>query len=149
VLEGTCRGLDPKFNSVQVFRPFVADLTRKRSSLGHVAAGLPSMVFEAGRIARMLPRSLGTILSKIQAGKLEVEFEHKDLSTLTGEIERTSNKLSLALILSALIIGSALVLTVDKGMMVFGLPVLGLAGFLFSAIIGAWLIISILRYKEV
>jgi ubiquinone biosynthesis protein len=148
VLEGTCRALDPKFNSVQVFKPFVSEMSRKRNGLGKLVSQIPSAAFEMSRLAKTAPASIRSILSKIEAGKLEVEFEHKDLNTFTGEMERTSNKISLALILSALIIGSALVLTIDKGVTLFGLPVLGLVGFLFSAIIGVWLVIGILRYKQ-
>lgn len=58
------------------------------------------------------------------------------------------NRISISMILSALLIGSSLVILSDKGFMIFGLPFLGIIGFIFSAILGLWLIIYTLRGKN-
>jgi len=46
---------------------------------------------------------------------------------------------------AALFIGSSIVMTIEGGPTLFGLPFFGLAGFLGSLVGGGWLVISILR----
>jgi ubiquinone biosynthesis protein len=46
------------------------------------------------------------------------------------------------LILSALIVGSSLAILADKGPQLWGVPAIGLIGFVFSAVLGAYLIIK-------
>lgn len=58
------------------------------------------------------------------------------------------NRISMSLILSALLIGSSLIILSNKGFMILDLPFLGIIGFILSAIIGLWLIISTLRSKN-
>jgi ubiquinone biosynthesis protein len=51
----------------------------------------------------------------------------------------------MGLIISALIVGSSIVMTVEGGPTLFGLPFFGLAGFLGAVAGGAWLLLSIFR----
>jgi ubiquinone biosynthesis protein len=53
--------------------------------------------------------------------------------------------LAFALVIAAIIVGSSLVLTLDVGIKIYGLPLFGLVGYLFAGILGAGLVISILR----
>ena len=53
------------------------------------------------------------------------------------------------MIASALIIGSSLVIAVDAGPKVFSISILGLAGYLSAAVMGLWLLISILRSGKI
>jgi len=72
-------------------------------------------------------------------------MQHKGLEPLIREIDRSSNRVSVSLLVAALIVGSSMIITVEKGYMLFNLPLLGLMGFLFAGILGVYLIISILK----
>jgi ubiquinone biosynthesis protein len=61
------------------------------------------------------------------------------------ELDRSSNRLSFALIIAAIIVGSSLIMTIDVGIKIYGIPAVGLLGYLFAGILGAGLAISILR----
>ena len=52
-------------------------------------------------------------------------------------------KLSLALIISALLIGSSYVMSIDKGPMIEDMPILGFVGFVISLILGVF---TVLKY---
>lgn len=78
---------------------------------------------------------------KLEEGKLVIELEHKNL-------EKMINRISMSLILSALLIGYSLVILSNKGLMILNLPFLRIICFILSAIIGVWLIISTLRSKN-
>ena len=56
-----------------------------------------------------------------------------------------SNRLTLAIILAAIIIGSSLIIQTQMPPLLMGYPALGLLGFLISAVLGMGLVIAILR----
>jgi ubiquinone biosynthesis protein len=60
-------------------------------------------------------------------------------------MDRSSNRLSFAVVIAALIIGSSLIFRSGTGPTLFGFPALGLTGFLTAAVLGIWLVIGILR----
>jgi len=61
------------------------------------------------------------------------------------QLDRAANRLSLALVIAALIIGSSIVMTVQAGPTLFGLPAFGFLGFSGAVLGGVWLIRSIWR----
>jgi ubiquinone biosynthesis protein len=61
------------------------------------------------------------------------------------DLDKSSNRLSFSLLISALIIGSSLIMQVDKGPLVMEFPVLGILGYIIAAVLGLWLAIAILR----
>ena len=54
----------------------------------------------------------------------------------------------LALIVSAIVLGSGLVISAEVGPKVFGFPALGLLGFIFASILGLYLVYQILRSRR-
>ncbi|MFO7987925.1 MAG: AarF/ABC1/UbiB kinase family protein, partial [Desulfotignum sp.] len=57
------------------------------------------------------------------------------------------NRLTLGIVLGAMIIGSSMIITTGVGPLLFGYPALGMTGYLISAVLGLWLIITIIRGK--
>lgn len=74
-----------------------------------------------------------------------VDFVHKNLDPLIEETKRSSTRISISLVISALIIGSSIVFFSDRGPHIFGYPALGVVGFITSMFLGIYLLISILR----
>ena len=67
------------------------------------------------------------------------------LQRVGDQLDRAANRLSLALVIAALIIGSSIVMTVEGGPTLLGLPLFGLLGFLGAAVGGVWLVWTIWR----
>jgi ubiquinone biosynthesis protein len=62
-------------------------------------------------------------------------------------LRAASNRIALGLIIGALIIGSSQIITAGiKGYQLFGYPVLGIVGYLLSAMLGFWVIVDIFRH---
>jgi ubiquinone biosynthesis protein len=61
------------------------------------------------------------------------------------QLDRAVSRLTVGLIVAALIIGSSIVMTVGGGPQLFGLPAFGLVGFVGAALGGVWLLSSIVR----
>ncbi len=143
--EGVGRQLDPAFHLVDHARPLVAEILRDRLSPSAVAAELGELGREMGEALQSVPRDLVEIVSKAREGRLEIQFVHRNLDHFVQEMDRSSNRLSFAIVIAALIVGSSFVVQSDIGPHVLGVPALGLVGFVAAGLFGFWLAIGILR----
>jgi ubiquinone biosynthesis protein len=84
-------------------------------------------------------------LRKLLHGKLRVEFSHVGLEHLSQEMDRSSNRISFSLIISAIIVGSSLIVNLGRGPLLYGFSTLGIIGFFIAGLLGLWLAVSILR----
>ena len=76
-------------------------------------------------------------------GRLIVNIDIKRLEQLGGQVDHSVNRLTIGIVIAALIIGSSIVLTVTGGPTLLGLPVFGLLGFLGAVLGSLWLLYSI------
>ena len=92
-------------------------------------------------LAKDLPDTLNSTISKFEEGNIKINLKHEDISEI-------ANQISVSLILTALIVGSSLALLGEAGPRLFDLPILGLIGFVFSAVLGAYLVIEYMIERE-
>ncbi|MBW1861791.1 MAG: hypothetical protein JRJ02_05390, partial [Deltaproteobacteria bacterium] len=59
--------------------------------------------------------------------------------------DRISNRLAFAIVLASLVIGSSLIVLSGIPPKWYGIPIIGLAGFLIAGVMGFWLLVTILR----
>jgi ubiquinone biosynthesis protein len=144
-MEGIGRQLDPDFNMVGHLKPFMERLARERFTPTYLAKEINSVAGEYGILLRRLPRDLRTLLLRMNRNRLKINLEHRGLNQLITDLDKSSNRLSFSMLISALIVGSSLIMQVDKGPQVMGFPVLGFLGYTIAAILGLWLAVAILR----
>jgi ubiquinone biosynthesis protein len=96
-------------------------------------------------LLKNLPDYLQNILHKISNNKLKITFHHDRLEELAQGIDRASNRLSFSIIIAALIIGSSIIIQLDRGPILWGYPVFGTVGFIIASFLGIWLLIGIIR----
>jgi ubiquinone biosynthesis protein len=97
---------------------------------------------------RILPGELELIVTRLRRGELSVQLQHRGLEKLIAQIDRTGNRLSLSLVIAALIVGSSLIIQIDRGPRLFNYPAVGILGFVIAGIFGIGLIITILRSRN-
>ncbi|MBE0426690.1 MAG: ubiquinone biosynthesis protein UbiB [Nitrospirae bacterium] len=143
--EGVGTMLYPEFNIIEHTRPYAQKLMIRRFDPTRQLKELSKLVGDAVILFKKLPSDMREILTKIKKDELGIKFEHRGLERITKELDRSSNRLSFAVVIAALIIGSSIVFQTEVGPKLFGYPLLGLAGFLLASILGLWLLIGILR----
>jgi ubiquinone biosynthesis protein len=72
-----------------------------------------------------------------------IELAH--LRRVGDQIDRAANRLAMALVIAALIIGASIVMTVQGGPTLMGLPLFGFLGFVGAVLGGLWLVRAIWR----
>jgi ubiquinone biosynthesis protein len=144
-IEGIGRQLDPSFQMVEQARPVVAEILRDRFSPSAVASGVGDLGRELGEALQSVPRDLVQIVEKARDDRLQIQFVHKNLEHFVQEMDRSSNRLSFAIVIAALIVGSSFIVQRGAGPQLLGMPALGLVGFVAAGLFGLWLAIGILR----
>ncbi|HET6422002.1 MAG TPA: AarF/UbiB family protein [Geobacteraceae bacterium] len=144
-IEGMGRQLDPDFNMVEHLRPFVLETVRKRVSAGSVARDVGSHLMSYINLAKNLPDDIKEILNRINRNKFKIDLEHRGLDYVVRELDKSSNRLSSSLIITALIVGSSLIMQSNRGPLLMGFPILAVLGYLVAALLGLWLVIAIFR----
>jgi ubiquinone biosynthesis protein len=144
-IEGVGRRLDPTFNMVEHAKPVVAGILRDRLAPSAVASRVADAGREMAGALQTLPRDLVAIVGKARDDRLQIQFVHRNLEHFVQEMDRSSNRLSFAIVIAALIVGSSFVLQRGAGPQWSGLPVIGLAGFIAAVVLALWLAIGILR----
>ncbi|TET65154.1 MAG: AarF/ABC1/UbiB kinase family protein [Candidatus Aminicenantes bacterium] len=144
-LEGMGSSLDPDFNAVEQIQPFIKEIILKKFSPRTIAHKWQKSLFEFFTLFQEFPQEIRNMFSLLKTGKMKVKFEHRGLEPFIAKQDQVSNRLAFAIIAAALIIGSALIVLSQTPPLVFGIPVIGLAGFLVAAFMGLWLLIAIFR----
>ncbi len=143
--ESIGRALDPTFNIATYVQPFAEQLVMERYDPRYFMRRLGATSEEAGDLLLILPGMLTQILDRLRRGDVNMGVEVRQLDRLMREFDTASNRLTLAIILAASIIGSSLIIQTQMPPLLMGYPALGLLGFLISAVLGFGLVIAILR----
>ena len=144
-LEGLGRSLDPAFDMARQAAPFLRRMALARYRPRVLARqGMRALVDTAGLLSG-LPRELRRLLRTARGGHFRHHIDVEHLKQFSTQIGHSANRLTVGVVLAALIIGSAITLTVEGGPTLLGLPLFGLLGFLGAAVAGAWLVLSIWR----
>ncbi|MCF8076952.1 MAG: ABC transporter [Desulfotignum sp.] len=147
-VEGTARMLYPELDVISEAKPHVRRLVSRQYSKGYIWQRLRNNVSAMWGLQQHLPQTVSAILKKIEHDNVTIGFDHKNLNPLQKALESSFNRLTLGIVLGAMIMGSSMIITTGVGPLLFGYPALGMAGYLISAVIGLWLIITIIRGKE-
>ena len=81
------------------------------------------------------------IITQIKQGKIKTTIKIEGIERLMMTQDQTSNRISFAIIIAALILGSAIVLNSRIPPMIFGVSIIGIAGFIAAAVLGFWLLV--------
>ncbi|OQX92983.1 MAG: hypothetical protein B6D58_00010 [candidate division Zixibacteria bacterium 4484_95] len=139
------RMLYPQFNFFAEIIPYVRKLTARKYKPGRFYKDILKILNELRWLLVESPREWRQIASKLRKGEMAFQLQHKGLETLIKELDSSSNRLSVSLLVAGLIVGSSMIMTVDKGYMIFDVPLLGLIGYLVAGVLSIYLVVSILR----
>jgi ubiquinone biosynthesis protein len=144
-IEGMGRELDPQFDMVAHLRPFMESAVKERLSPRQVLKELSSQFMAYVNLTKNLPKDLKEILNSLNRNKFKIDLEHRGLDHFIREFEKSINRLSCSLIITALVVGSSIIMQTDKGPLMFGYPMFAFLGYTVAGVIGLWWVIAIIR----
>ncbi|HQT01088.1 MAG: ubiquinone biosynthesis protein UbiB [Hydrogenophilales bacterium 16-64-46] len=144
-LEGLGQQLDPDFHMIDHVTPFVERVIQSRFTPGALVARGRKSLREALEVLADLPRDLRHLLRDARRGRVRIDLDLKRLDHFGHQLDRASNRLTMGILTASLVVGSSIIMTVQGGPQLFGLPLFGLLGFLIAFINSLWIIFSIWR----
>lgn len=144
-LEGLGQQLDPEFHMIDHVTPFVERIIQHRYTPGALVARGRKSLREALEVLADLPRDLRHLMRDVRRGRVRVDLDLKRLDHFGHQLDRASNRLTMGILTASLVVGSSIIMTVQGGPQLFGLPLFGLLGFLIAFLNSLWIIFSIWR----
>ncbi|MEK6262472.1 MAG: AarF/ABC1/UbiB kinase family protein [Planctomycetota bacterium] len=139
-LEGIGRSLDPAFNLASHLQPFVERLVRARYHPSRMAERMWHESKQMLEYAHDIPRHINRTLRKLSEDDLRIQLEHRNLDHFILELERSSNRLAVGVVVAALIVASALILAGKVSSVWISVPM-----YVLSSLLAVWLIFGIFR----
>ncbi len=103
---------------------------------------------EAKKLTEKLPERLNLITERLANNEFEIKIDAIDEQRLTDGFQKVANRISIGLIIAALIIGAALLMRIPSTFVIWGYPALAMILFCAAAVIGLWLVLKMMLKDE-
>jgi ubiquinone biosynthesis protein len=140
--------LDPNFDPNAAIRRNAAEILRQKLMRGFSPGNVFSSILEMRDLVQSLPRRVNKILEQVANNDIEVKVNAIDETKLMAGFQKVANRITMGLVLAALIVGAAMLMQVPTSFRIFGYPGLAMLFFLVAAAGGIVLVINILFRDE-
>jgi ubiquinone biosynthesis protein len=144
-VENVGRTLYPDFDIIQKASPFIRQVKLSRLSPKRLTDDAVRLVEQSYEFLTDFPKNLLELSRSLRQKKLSFTLVMKDLDKMLATHDQISNRISFAIIIAALIIGSALIVISNMPPLFYGISVIGLIGFLAAGFLGIWLLVAIIK----
>jgi ubiquinone biosynthesis protein len=138
-IEGVAAKLNPKFDIAKEMAPFARELLKRQFDPLRHAQSIFGTLSQYAEFFRNLPSALSEIVYKTKEGKLKIIMEHQGLEPMIKKLDLVSKRISISIILAALIIGASIVSLWEHSRWI------GSVIFVLAGIVGFWTMIKLLR----
>ena len=138
--------LSPDFNVFEVAKPYARSLLLGRFTPGRIASRARREAWNLAQIGAEVPYQVHDVLEQMRDGQVEVGFVHKGLDDFMDRIVVALNRLVIALVVAAGLLGSSIIgIFAEGGPQIVGVNALSVIGFVLSAVLCIWLLWGVIR----
>lgn len=141
--EGTCLYVDPDFDFLAYSTPKIAQLMKKEKRPDKLIRTFMSKSKDFAFKLADLPDEAMDVLEKVKHGAIRLDMAYTDVRHVGMDINKSSNRLAYAMIIAALIVAGALLISIRPA--IYGYSVFSLVSILGAAILFMMLFVSIIR----
>jgi len=145
ILESIGRELDPEFDFIAASEPYASRLVKERISPSRLLNRARKNFMEASDFVVLFPRQIQQILRKVLKDDFHIRITPIGLERFINNMDRSSNRLAFSMIISAILLSSAIMHASGVGPRVYGMSILGFLSFGIAFLLGIWLVISIIK----
>jgi predicted unusual protein kinase regulating ubiquinone biosynthesis (AarF/ABC1/UbiB family) len=135
-LDSVTRAIDPTFSPIPTIRAFGNQIVSERAKRELNPRRLYQLATEGSDLLMALPHRLDLITSRMAANEFETKIDVPQLTLLMAALQKVANRVFSGLVLAGLLVASAMLIQVRRG--------LGTAGFILAGVIGVWMVLAIL-----
>ena len=145
ILEGVLSEIAPDLSIMEIAKDYLKEDMQvpmmPKFSLDTLALDTYSFVKESVR----MPAKVGTILDNFISGRGKIKLDIVNLDEKWTDFNKMINRMVYALVVSAIIIASALIIRSGGGPAINGISLVGMLGFGLAGLLGIWLLFSIIK----
>ena len=141
-IERVAVNLYPQIDFAQEMQPFAAELIRQQFSAKQFTREVFDAIKDYYKLLMEFPSEINEIIYKIKEGRFKTMIEVKGFEPLAEHIDMASNRISIAIVLAALIIGASVLSHYPQTTW------LGIIIFILAAIFGFWLVIKLFKRNK-
>jgi len=145
VLESLGSELDPGFDFIAASEPYASKLIKDRLRPGRLFEKARKNVMEAGDFIMLFPKQLRQMIQKVLKDDVGIKMTLVGMEKFVKDMDRSSNRIAFSMIISAILLSSAIMHATGAGPRILGFSLLGMSAFGIAFVLGIWLIISIIR----
>lgn len=148
-IEGVAEHFDPSFNVLAHVEPQIKEVVTKRYGFTALRHRMQKSMNDYGELMENLPLDVQRILDQIRHNRLTLNLEMKRIEHLADKIDLSSRVMGISMIISALIVGSSILILADslaKKQGILGL--LGIVGLVCAGLYSAGFVASSLLPKK-
>lgn len=147
-LDEVARALDPQLDVNAAIRRNGVDLMSRRVRKTVTSGGVLGTILEAKEFAEKLPGRVNRVLDALAASELKLKVEVIDDGAIIDGLQKVANRITLGLILAAMIVGAAMIMSIDTPFRVLGYPGLAMIMFFLAGTGSAYLAVQIVRHDR-
>jgi len=147
-LDNVVYTLDQHFDPNSIIRDRANEILQQNILKSVAPTNLLSGVVDLKEFAEKLPTRVNRILDAAGNNELRFKVDAIDEKVIVEGLQKVANRITLGLVVAALIVGAAMLMRVETSFRIFGYPGLAMILFLLAAAAGCVLAFSILFYDE-
>jgi len=139
--------LDPDLNLLELLKPRLKEAVTHRVSPSRLSREATLAGWHVLSMVRQAPGQLRSVLRRLSSGAWHLRVKHENLERLINELDRSSNRLAFSIVIAAIIVGSSVVLSTEKSITLWNIPIqaLGIVGYVLAGVLGLGLTWAIFR----
>ena len=140
--------LDPDFDPNASIRQNANEVMQERLRHSLSAGNIYNTLLEAKGLVEKLPARINRLLDAIANNEMKIKVDAIDETKLMEGFQKIANRITMGLVLAALIVGAALMMRVETSFTILGLPGIAAIFFILSGVAGLFLVFNILFKDE-
>jgi predicted unusual protein kinase regulating ubiquinone biosynthesis (AarF/ABC1/UbiB family) len=140
--------LAPEFNIQEAIQRHVEKMMRKKLQDELKPGNLLTTLVEVRKLAKNLPERINKITEKLANNELEIKVDAIDEQRFTDGFQKVANRITLGLIIAAMILSASMLMRVPSSFMILGYPGLAMIFFIIAAVAGFAFMYTILFKDE-
>jgi ubiquinone biosynthesis protein len=134
-LDAVTRSLDPSYSPINTIREYGNQIAADKARRELNPRKLLQLVMQGGDLLTALPHRLDLVTQRLAAGDFATRVEVPQVTILLNGLQKVANRIFSGLVLAAIIVASAMLITTRR--------TLGTWGFIVAGAVSAWMVVSI------
>jgi hypothetical protein len=140
--------LEPAFDPNAVIRRYASEILQHRLIKAFEPGNMMTSLIDLKDFVERLPSRVNKILDAVGNNDLQIKVDALDEKVLMEGAQKIANRITLGVVIAAMIIGAAMLMRVETAFKIFGYPGLAMISFLLAAAAGFYLVVVILFYDQ-